>query len=426
MVESFIALVLSAASPQAVGFSDAVQRALTNHPAMRVAEQDAARALAQLEQARAPSLPSLAANGTFTRLDDDRRLADRLVLGKEQLSGNLQLSVPLINTPRWAQWYRASKAADGARATADDVKRQVAVAAARAWLAVLAQQRVVLAASSAQHTAKAHLDFAHERYGGGVGTRIDELRAAQEFSVSSTQLEMAQGNLVRAQEALGIWAGAEEPLDALAEEPEWPVTGPMEAALKSMETARLDVKAAQARKDTAQAATHTDWMDYLPLLTTVFQPFYQNPPSLTQPLTGWQLNVVLQIPLYEGGLRYGQAKERRANAKSAEAQLEAALRQARSEVRNAFQQVLHADAAMRSAREAAKQAAEAMDLANFAYKAGATTNLEVIDAERRARDAEVQAVLAEDGARQARLDLLVASGQFPLHPEGGEGRGGGN
>ena len=38
---------------------------------------------------------------------------------------------------------------------------------------------------------------------------------------------------------------------------------------------------------------------------------------------------------------------------------------------------------------------------------------EVIDAERQARDAETQAAIAEDTARQARLDLLAASGRFP-------------
>lgn len=54
-----------------------------------------------------------------------------------------------------------------------------------------------------------------------------------------------------------------------------------------------------------------------------------------------------------------------------------------------------------------------LSLANLAYSAGATTNLEVIDAERRARDAETQAVIAEDNARQARLDPLSASGRFP-------------
>jgi outer membrane protein TolC len=50
---------------------------------------------------------------------------------------------------------------------------------------------------------------------------------------------------------------------------------------------------------------------------------------------------------------------------------------------------------------------------NLAYHAGATTNIEVIDAERRARDADSAVIIAEDNVRQARLDLLVAAGQFP-------------
>jgi hypothetical protein len=37
----------------------------------------------------------------------------------------------------------------------------------------------------------------------------------------------------------------------------------------------------------------------------------------------------------------------------------------------------------------------------------------VIDAERRARDPETQEAVAEDAAREARLDLLAATGKFP-------------
>ena len=58
-------------------------------------------------------------------------------------------------------------------------------------------------------------------------------------------------------------------------------------------------------------------------------------------------------------------------------------------------------------------ARRAMELATMAYKAGATTNLEVIDAARSARDADTASAQAEDLSRQARLDLLVASGRFP-------------
>ena len=65
------------------------------------------------------------------------------------------------------------------------------------------------------------------------------------------------------------------------------------------------------------------------------------------------------------------------------------------------------------ALQSAEFAKQALSLANLAYRAGATTNLEVIDAERQARDADTRAAIAEDLARQARLDLLAASGRFP-------------
>ena len=58
-------------------------------------------------------------------------------------------------------------------------------------------------------------------------------------------------------------------------------------------------------------------------------------------------------------------------------------------------------------------AKDALDLANLAYSAGATTNLEVIDAERAARDADTAAEVAADNARQARLDMLASVGRFP-------------
>ena len=87
--------------------------------------------------------------------------------------------------------------------------------------------------------------------------------------------------------------------------------------------------------------------------------------------------------------------------------------QAKSDVRAAFEEVQRADVALTQAQESAAFATAALDLASVAYHGGATTNLEVIDAERQSRDADTQAAIAEDAARQARLDLLAASGRFP-------------
>ena len=69
--------------------------------------------------------------------------------------------------------------------------------------------------------------------------------------------------------------------------------------------------------------------------------------------------------------------------------------------------------ALESIRLAAQQAQEVLSITNTAFQAGATTNLEVIDAQRSARDAEAAAAIGEDAVRRARLDLLIALGRFP-------------
>jgi outer membrane protein TolC len=49
----------------------------------------------------------------------------------------------------------------------------------------------------------------------------------------------------------------------------------------------------------------------------------------------------------------------------------------------------------------------------LAYREGATNDLEVVDAQRQALDADLQVLVNEDNARQARIDVLSASGRFP-------------
>jgi outer membrane protein TolC len=82
-------------------------------------------------------------------------------------------------------------------------------------------------------------------------------------------------------------------------------------------------------------------------------------------------------------------------------------------VRTALDNVQRTTAAVERQRNSARLAEDAMHLADIAYRAGASTNLELIDAQRRARDAETLANIAEDNQRQAYIDLLAASGRFP-------------
>jgi outer membrane protein TolC len=408
-----------------VTLAAAVQRALDRNPSVAIASQEVERADALITQARAGWLPILTGNGLYTRLDHDRVLTtttmnpdgtkemhtNRLV-AENQVSGNLQLTVPLVAAPAWTATGRAKSAKRTAQASAVDVRRQVAQSTARAYITVVAQHRLVAASETARDTAKAHYDYSHTRLQGGIGRAIDEVRAQQDLATVETQLQANLARLVVAREALGVLLGTDGPVDAV-DEVDLPAPPSVSDAVAGAREHRTDVKLLDMRVASAKKAAGDTWAYYMPYLAAVGTPFLQYPASLTQPEKGWQAQLVLTLPIYDGGLRTGISRERDAVLAEARSNLEAGLREAQAEIRANFEAMIRADLALSSARDAARLARKAMDLANLAYKAGATTNLEVIDAARSARDADTAAAQAEDLSRQARLDLLVASGRFP-------------
>ena len=401
---------LSPASPPAVTFEDAIQRALTRNTTFELAQADVRRAEALVQQARSTWLPTLSANGTYTRLDADRELNGRVIQSANSVNANLLLTVPIIAPKSWVTTARAKDAREIAKSTLVDTRRQVALLAGRAYLTVIAQKRVLDSSVQARETARAHEEFSKSRFAGGVGNRLDAVRAAQERASSETKVQNQTIALVRAQEALGILLGENGPMDATDIALGAPPT--LATALGEAES-RSDIVASKERVEYARKSVRDSYAEYLPILTGVAQPFYQNPATLTLPTTGWQAQLLLTLPLFDGGNRYGLEHERDALYDQAKSKLDSALRQARSEVRVGFEAVRRADDALVQAREAAKLAHEALDLSQLAYRAGVTSNIEVVDAERRARDAATDAAVAEDAARQARLDLLAAAGKFP-------------
>ncbi|MBX3234094.1 MAG: TolC family protein [Labilithrix sp.] len=401
------------AAAGAVTLAEAVRRALERNPNTEIAQQEVERSVALARQVRAAWLPTLVANGTYTRLDDDRRLANgNIVLPKDSMNANLQLNVPLIAPRQWVASQRAKEGVATSRASAADVRRAVALQTARAYLTVIAEHRVLQAAQRALRTSRAFEDYAVTRFEGGVGNKLDAVRAAQERATADVRVKQELAALSRAQEALGVLMGEEGGVDA-AEDPSLSPPPSVDAAMNEASSRRADIAVDRDRLAVARRASRDSWVDYLPTLSALGQPFYQNPPTFTQPTTGWQALLVLQLPLYDGGLRYGVQEERSALEAEARARLEGALRQARSEVRVAFDEMRRSDEALEAAREAASLAKESLDLARAAYEAGATSNIEVVDAERRYHQAETGAAVAEDASRQARLDLLAACGRFP-------------
>jgi len=289
-------------------------------------------------------------------------------------------------------------------------KQGVAIAAAESYLAVIASRRQVQVAARAVDTAQAHLDYADRRLQGGAGSRLNQLRAAQAVTGDRLQLEQAQLSLRRAQEALGVALASDGPVDAGAE-PAFDVPATIDE--NAWMQARPDLVAQEAIRRSAERIVRDSWIDWTPFPTVAFDPQIVTPSGLFQPSRTWRLTVSAVQPLFDGGQRRAQKRVRQTAVDQSKFALTGLQIQARSEVRIAQEAVQSLDRALTTARTAVDQATDVLRITTSAFEVGATTNIEVIDAQRSLRDAETAAAFSEDAVRHARLDLLIAIGKFP-------------
>ena len=423
--------VLQALRPAAVGaqapapiervtFADAIRRAIDRNPSTAIAAAGIVRAEALLAETRSTARLQVSGNVTTTTLNRGVQFAGATVTPRNQLLATVDVRMPLYAPARWARAVQAGDAIAVAEANREDVRRHTALATADAYLTIIARRRVVDANERARDVAKAHYDLAHQLQERGTGSRLNELRAQQELSIDEGLVESARLAVYRAQEALGVLLLADGPVDT-ADEPglEIPAEAialaqpsPIQGARPLLEW-RPDLRLVAAEQRAAERVVRDTSLEYRPSLDALFQPSTTYPSPFFLPQNSWRLLLQLSLPVYDSGQRQGLRAEREAALEISRAALTNAVTAATSEVRTAREAIASAERGLATARAAADQAQQVVTIVNVSFRAGAATNIEVIDAERRARDADTAVAVAEDTLRRARLELLTALGRFP-------------
>jgi outer membrane protein len=419
----FVALGAASALAQApvpvvrVTFADAIQQAIKNNPTVAVASAGIVRAEGLLRQARAATLLQVSGNITTTTLNKGVDFAGTTVLPQNQITFTLSADMPILNAAAWARRAQAMDDAHVAELSTDEVRRQIALSTADAYLTVIAERRVVDANTRSRDVAKAHFDLADQLERQGTGSHLNALRAQQQWSTDEQLVEQASLALYRAQEALGVLIVADGPADAI-DEPAFPVfDAPPDAAApqaaSSLILQRRDLKLFSAQQAAADRVAQDSSKDRWPSLDAVFVPSATRPAPAFSPANSWRFMLELNVPIFDSGQRNALVLQRQAALDVAKGTLAGATAQAASEVRAAREAVASGARSLASARDAAGQAQQVVNITNISFRAGAATNIEVIDAERTARDADNAVAVAEDTLRRARLALLDALGRFP-------------
>lgn len=329
------------------------------------------------------------------------------------VDGTLQLVLPLLAPRAWHQIGTASAAEDVAKLGVEDQKRRIVLSLASTLVAVVAAERIAELNRNGLRVALQRYDLAVQRKTIGGGTQLDVLRAREDVGAARTTVVSGDETLRQTREALGLALGIggevgvapNISLDALEES----THGACKATTLEQ---RADVAAARGRLDLAErSATDVKWQ-FSPSLSA--QSTFGASSLDTIPNPVWNIQGILSVPIWDGGVRYGLLRQANADAEAAEQRLIATQRAATVDMERARRAVDVAVAQRKVDADTRDAAKDTDELTQLAFRTGQGTSLELVVAAAQLRQAEINLALGDFELVRARIAEMLSRSNCPF------------
>jgi multidrug efflux system outer membrane protein len=388
---------------------------------LRIALDQVLQAEAQTRIALAQYLPSITSTGAATHqlvLQTNSLLLSGSVLSSSgtTITGNLQVQQTLLNVQQFDQISIDELNEDASKLTVDDRRRTLALSLANQIVAVVTAERSAEINRVGLRVALEQLEITRRKQALGAANGLDVVRADQNAANARATLVTGDESLREAREALGLALGVPEETGVA---PDVNIDGLAQSAMATCRVVhdvdeRPDIASARASLEVAKRNLRNVYYQFLPTLnaqstaTEIAQA-----PALGTFNPTWNIQGILQVPWFDGGVRYGNLKNARAAEDIALQNLESLKRQAIIQVEQAQRQLVVAEVSTKVAREQRDLAAQNDTMTQTAYMAGQGTSLELVTASEAHRQAELNLALQEFNVVKARILAVLALANCP-------------
>jgi outer membrane protein TolC len=392
---------------------------------LRIVLDQVLQAEAQTRIALAQYLPSIQGTGAYTHSFVTKSGGTTVFGGAviqsptvpplDAWSGNVQVQQTLINVQQFDQISINELGEDAAKLSVDDEKRTLALSLANQIVSVVTAERSAEINRVGLKVALEQLEITKRKQSLGAANGLDVVRAEQNAANARATLVTGDETLREAREALGLALGVPQEVGV---PPGIDMAGLTQSAIASCKVVndvegRADIAAARTKLEVAKRNLQNVWYTFLPTLNAQSTVAATSPASTTYPNPTWNLQGILSIPLWDGGVRYGNLRNARAAEDIAAQQLEALRRQAVIQVEQAQRQLEVAQTSDKVATEQRDLAAQNDVMTQTAYMAGQGTSLELVTASEAHRQAELNLALADFNVVKARILAVLALATCP-------------
>jgi outer membrane protein TolC len=396
---------------------DALAQARKRNRTLIADRERLAQAQTNLSQAWANLLPTIAAQGRYTRnyaefsfpVGPNEFLR---VQPLNQLDAIISFTQPLIVPAAYPALTSVKKGIGAAEANFDTSETAILFAVAQAFHSAGISDEVARTRRSSIEVARATLANAKTRFAAGTVTKVDVDRA----EIAVLRAEQAERDALHARgqayRALGTLAQIEGPFQVKIANA--PASSPAsDATLENALQLRPEIRALQLQFESADSRKRAEGWRWSPSLSAFGNARRFNYQNFRRDNYSWAVGIQLDWVIFDGGVR--DANRRRAAAEAAEAHARAdALRDTiRDDLANNQSLLETKQQAMTTAARSVELARETLGLVRTQYEAGTVTQVDLLQAQDVLVGAELALAQARFDVAIADLTLRRAAGTFP-------------
>jgi outer membrane protein TolC len=397
-----------------VSLAEARRRATSVDPNAVAARGQIATAAWERRAAMADVLtPRLTAGGSYTHSPDSVFNFGTFGLSRTATSATLQASYTLLGAGKFGALRSSRASVESAEASETAVRFRTALAADAAYFAVLADRELSRVAADRLRRAEEQFGIARVRVLAGEAIAPDSLQLLLEVNRARLAVLSRDSALVTSRLRLGRQIGLSGPADAEPVDTAVPPPLPMtqEQAISEMRARGPDLEAARAAERRADAIVLAERETYLPTITVGVQRAAYDRELFPEQTFRTEYAVTVSFPIWNAGQRELAVARARVDRDVARSERQDRERGAAEEIAQAYHGYLTSRAGIELAQIGVAASAENFRVQSARYREGATTILDLLEAQVALSEAEAALVQSRYSTRLALAQIEALLGR---------------
>lgn len=397
-----------------VTLSEARRRATSVDPNAVAARSQVATASWERRAAWTDVLtPRVTAGGSYTHFSEPFFNFGTGTISPNATAATLEASYTLVGAGKFGGLKSARASVEAAEASETAARFRTALETDAAYFSVLADRELARVATDRLRRAEEQFEIARVRVLAGEAIAPDSLQLLLEVNRARLALLSRDSALVTSRLRLGRQIGLTGPAEAapIDTTPPPPLPLTLDQAVAEMRTRGPDVEAARAAERRADAIVLAEREQYLPAITVGAITGAYDAELFPSATRRTQLAVSVSLPIWNGGQRELAVARARAEREVARAQRQDSERGAAELIAQAYHGYLTSRAGVELALVGVTVSSENFRVQRARYREGATTILDLLEAQVALSEAEAALVQSRYSTRLALAQIEALLGR---------------